>query len=140
MQREIREQDEERDAEIAKLKEMKDKLTEQEYDQKVREASQQGIQRENNTLRFTLEFVQDLISDTQHMDIDIFSERSPKSKEVEAASSDMINKSDSKPVAKEPKFNVESLRTDLDTYTEFKSKLMELLGQIEAEIFGRQTH
>ena len=74
------------------------------------------------------------------MDIDIFSERSPKSKEVEAASSDMINKSDSKPVAKEPKFNVESLRTDLDTYTEFKSKLMELLGQIEAEIFGRQTH
>jgi hypothetical protein len=74
------------------------------------------------------------------MDIDIFSERSPKSNEVEAASSDMINKSDTKPFAKEPKFNVESLRTDLDAYTEFKSKLMGLLGQIEAEIFERQTH
>jgi hypothetical protein len=43
---------------------MKDKLTEQQYNRKVREASQQGIQRENNALRFTLEFVQDLISDT----------------------------------------------------------------------------
>lgn len=92
-------------------------------------------------MRFTLDFVQDLIADAQYMDIDIFSERSKgngKGADGSKGEESQI-KSDAKS-AKEPKFDVEGLQADLESYNEFKAKFMALLSQLEAEIFGRQTH
>lgn len=75
------------------------------------------------------------------MDIDIFSERSKSNgKGADGSKGEESQiKSDSKPV-KEPKFDVDGLRADLASYNEFKAKFMALLTQLEAEIFGRQTH
>lgn len=127
--------------ELAKLEQQKDQMEEPEYARKVRALSLQGIQREQSDLRFTLDFVQDLISDAQYMDIDIFSERSKAADRDSdgAKGEEASNQIDSK-ATNEPKFDVEGLKADLEAYSKFKTEFMELLSELEKEIFGRQTH
>lgn len=57
LQREIKEEDAQKEEELAKLEQQKDTMDQAEYQRKVRAASWQGIQREQSDLRFTLDFV-----------------------------------------------------------------------------------
>lgn len=71
----------------------------------------EGFARDQNELRFTYDFVQGLIDDTEQIDIEILGE--------------------------DNQFDIDGLREDLKKYDTFKEKFIALMSELEHEIFEK---
>ena len=102
------------------------KRLEAEFEDQQGDEAVRGFQREQNEMRFTYDFVQNLISISQTIDIDIFRKKRV-SPEVEVLQ------------GSKPAFDMSGLQADLKEYDDFKDQFLNLLGQLEKEIFEKQT-
>ena len=74
-----------------------------------------GFAREQSDFRFKYEFVQGLIEDAEHIDIDIFS-----SKEDEITQTNDVSS----------KFDIGILKRDIEQYDDFKNEFLSLLNKL----------
>ena len=74
-----------------------------------------GFAREQSDFRFKYEFVQGLIEDAEHIDIDIFS-----SKENEITQTYDVSS----------KFDIGILKRDIEQYDDFKNEFLSLLNKL----------
>lgn len=77
------------------------------------ESEPEFFARDENELKFTYEFVQGLIDDTEQIDIEI--------------------------LGPDNEFDIGGLREDLKKYDSFKEVFITLMGELEHEIFEKQT-
>jgi len=138
--REVKEAQEQEWAEVAALEKNRESMDVDEFNVKIKAAKVNGISRVQSDLRFTYDFVQDLIKDAQFMDIDIFSQRT-KANPTDKPSKNIQSQEavESKP-RDSPKFDIEKLKLDIENYNQFKNKFMALLSELESEVFDKQTH
>lgn len=80
----------------------------------------QGFMRDQSDNRFTYDFVEILIKDSNIIDMDIHHTSSKKKDQGDKF-----------------KFDIESLKKDLQEYDSFKDDYMELIDNIEKEIFEK---
>ena len=90
----------------------------------IEEDPEGGFAREQSDFRFKYEFVQGLIEDADHIDIDIFSSKENNAPSIET--NDLSSK-----------FDIGILKRDLQEYDKFKDKFIVLLQKLEHEIFEK---
>ena len=88
----------------------------------------EGFARDQNEIRFTYDFVKNLISDTEMIDIDILGENNVLQGDKDDEEQIIMD---------EIPFDIEGLRADFKDYDQFLEGLMGVLNEIEHEIFEK---